>query len=150
MESTLVVLGSDHAGFRLKAELRKYLENKKIPWLDLGARELDKKDDYPDYAKKVAEFVSRGGSLGILICATGSGMCMSANKVKGIRAAAAHTIQSAKLARQHNNANILCLGSKFVTPAMAKRIVNTFLKEKFQAGRHLRRINKIKKIEESH
>jgi len=143
----LVVLGADHAGFRLKEEIARYLVSKNIAWIDLGAHELDQKDDYPDFARNVAEFVAKKPALGILACWTGIGTCITANKVKGIRAANVSSADAAILARKHNDANILCLGSRYIKPLLAKKIVEAFLKQKFEAGRHLRRIRKISKLE---
>jgi ribose 5-phosphate isomerase B len=147
METQLVVIGSDHAGFWLKEEIRRHLEHKGIAWVDMGPGKLQPRDDYPDYARKVAELVAKKKVTGILVCSTGSGMAMAANKVKGVRAAAVESTEGARLARKHNDANILCLGSRWLKQTTAKKIVDIFLKEKFEGGRHERRLKKIRRLE---
>jgi RpiB/LacA/LacB family sugar-phosphate isomerase len=144
----IIALGSDHAGFWLKEEIRRHLDHKNIAWMDVGPIKLKTTDDYPDYAKKVAQYVAKKkDSLGILVCSTGFGMAMAANKIKGIRAASIESIEAARLARRHNDANILCLGSRFLKQSTAKNIVDVFLKERFEGGRHLRRLKKLKMLE---
>lgn len=145
----VVALGSDHAGFWLKEEIRRHLDQKDIAWIDLGPFKLKTMDDYPDYAKKVAQYVaSKKGSMGILVCSTGFGMALAANKVKGARAVSVESTEGARLARRHNDANILCLGSRFLKQSTSKKIVDVFLKEKFDGGaRHVRRISKVRNIE---
>jgi RpiB/LacA/LacB family sugar-phosphate isomerase len=147
MESQLVVIGSDHAGFWLKEEIRRHLDHREIAWVDMGPGKLNTKDDYPDYAKRVAELVVRKKAKGILVCSTGFGMAMAANKVKGARAVSVESIEGARLARRHNDANILCLGSRFLKQTTSKKIMDVFLNEKFEGGRHLRRLNKIRRLE---
>lgn len=144
-----VFIGSDHAGFRLKQELKKYLTSIKVEYEDVGNLRFDKTDDYPDFAKKVGQKVSKTrNSRGILICDSGVGVCTAANKVKGIRAANVYNLKMAKKSREHNNANILCLGQDYITSDQAKKIVKVWLNTKFSSGvRHRRRINKIKQIE---
>lgn len=145
----IIALGSDHAGFWLKEEIRRHLDHKGIAWMDLGPIKLKTTDDYPDYAKRVALYVAKKkGSTGILVCSTGFGMAMAANKVKGVRAVSVESIEGARLARKHNDANILCLGSRFLKQSTAKNIVDVFLREKFDGGaRHVRRISKVRRLE---
>lgn len=142
----LIILGADHGGFCLKEEIAKYLASKNLAWIDLGAHSFNKADDYPDYALRVSKFVLKKKAVGILICWGGIGMSIAANKVKGIRAAAVHDLTTARYSRRDNNANIICLPGT-MEPALAKRLVDVFLKEKFDGGRHLRRLNKIRKLE---
>lgn len=143
-----IYLGSDHAGFRLKEKLKEYFEEQSILHEDLGTYSLGQVD-YPDYAFKVAKKVSRQkDSRGILICGTGTGMVIAANKVKGIRAVAAYDKYSAKMSRIDNNANILGLRGRFFPFKKIKEIVSVWLTTPFSGkARHQRRINKIKKIE---
>ena len=139
-----MALGADHAGYGLKKILGHYLGEKGIPYADFGCDSEDKAD-YPDFAREVAQTVAGGQSrLGLLICNTGIGMSMSANKVPGVRAALAHDEQTARLTRQHNNANVLCLGAAATDEALAKSILDTFIETRFEeGGRHERRVNKM-------
>ena len=139
-----MALGADHAGYGLKKILGNYLGEKGITYTDFGCNSEDKAD-YPDFAREVAQTVADGQSrLGLLICNTGIGMSMSANKVPGIRAALAHDEQTARLTRQHNNANVLCLGAAATDEALAKSILDTFIETRFEdGGRHERRVNKM-------
>ena len=138
-----ISLSSDHAGFSLKEKIRKYLLKKKIKVLDLGPTD-NNSVDYPDYAKKVAKNVlSKKSKIGILVCGSGTGMAISANKFKKIRAAVCYNIASTRLSRMHNNANILALGSRLTNKQNAFKLVNVFLSTKFEGGRHLRRVKKI-------
>lgn len=138
-----IVIGSDHAGFELKEELKKFLSTLCSEVIDFGCTSSDS-CDYPDFAIPLAKSVSGGEfDFGILICGTGIGMSIAANKVKGIRAANCCSIQMAQLARQHNDANILTLGARLISYELAKEIVSTFLGENFQGGRHVLRIQKI-------
>ena len=115
----------------------------KISTIDLGPLS-NKSVDYPDYAKKVSNRVSKKKSdIGILVCGSGTGMAISANKTKGIRAAVGYNIKSTQLSRQHNNANVLCLGSRLTKKKDIKKIIKIFLNTKFEGGRHLKRIKKI-------
>lgn len=143
-----VVLGADHAGFKLKEKIKKDLERENFVE-DLGAYKFKKDDDYVDYAVKVARAIGRSDErFGILICGSSLGMCIAANKIKGVRAVSASDIKEAKLARQHNDANILCLSGWNLSEARAMKIVNVFLETKFSnASRHKRRIAKIAKLE---
>ena len=138
-----VSLSSDHAGFKLKEEIKKTLIKKKIKIIDLGPK-TDSSVDYPDYAKKVARnILSKRSNIGILVCGSGTGMAMSANKFKKIRAAVCYNKASTRLSRLHNNANILALGSRLTNKSTALKLVNIFLSTKFEGGRHLRRVKKI-------
>lgn len=140
-----IALGSDHAGVALKESLKDYLHKKGIQVLDVGTHSTES-SDYPDYARSVAEDLLSGKSqLGILVCSTGIGMSIAANKFPGIRAALVFNQETATLARQHNNANVLCLGQKVTPLDEAKRILDAFLQAQFQGGRHERRLGKIEK-----
>jgi len=138
-----ICIASDHAGFKLKEAIKDYLINKNLQIIDLGPFE-DVSVDYPDYAKKVAKRIFLNKSdAGILVCGSGTGMAITANKFKGIRAAQCYSRRSTVLSRQHNNANIICLGSRILRKNDAFSYINFFLKTKFQGGRHKKRINKI-------
>jgi glycine hydroxymethyltransferase len=138
-----VALGSDHAGFALKSALAPALSGWGVQVHDEGTHGTDSVD-YPDHAQAVARRVAAGEvDLGILVCSTGVGVSIAANKVPGVRAALVHTVEGAALARQHNDANVLCLGARFVTQDQALTIVDTFLRTPFEGGRHERRVNKI-------
>lgn len=142
-------IGSDHAGYEFKSEVSSYILQKFSDYelFDCGTYS-DNVVDYPDYAQKVCENVlSNHGSFGILICGTGIGMSIAANKIKGIRAALCNDTYSAKLSRQHNNANVLVIGSRVIGFGVAKDIIENFLNNKFLEGRHFQRINLIKNIE---
>lgn len=138
-----LAIGSDHAGFKLKNELLVHLLEKGLELQDFGPDSTDSVD-YPDYAHKVAESVASGeNDLGILICGSGNGVCITANKHKGIRAALAWEEEIAALARQHNNANVLCVPARFVSKAKAFKIVDAWLEATFEGGRHQNRVSKI-------
>jgi len=138
-----IALGSDHAGFQLKEALKGYLEDKPATLKDLGTSSTEV-CDYTDFAQAVGEAVAGGrAEFGLLICATGVGMSMAANKVAGIRAALARDERTAALARQHNNANVLCLGASSTPPEEAKKILDVFLSAPFEGGRHERRVSKM-------
>ena len=141
--SKKICIASDHAGFYLKEIIKDYLISKNISIIDLGPSNGDSVD-YPRFAQKVSKRVkTKKSDMGILICGSGTGMSISANKIKGIRAAVCYNIKSTRLSREHNNANIICLGARFTKKIEALKLINVFLKTKFEAGRHLRRINKI-------
>ncbi|GHU33031.1 putative ribose-5-phosphate isomerase B [Bacilli bacterium] len=145
MVSTIFI-GADHAGFEMKSQLVTYLQSLKIQVQDLGTNSLDSVD-YPDYAFKVGEaVVANPNSLGILICGTGFGMCFAVNKVRGIRAVDVVRTDMAVLARQHNNANVLCLSARFVSLEENKEIIDAFLKGEYEA-RHQKRIDKVTNYE---
>ena len=138
-----ISLASDHAGYILKEIIKKKLVKNKIKVFDLGPKTKDSVA-YPDYAKKVARNISsKKTNMGILVCGSGTGMAMSANKLRKIRAAVCYNSVSTRLSRTHNNANILALGSRLTNKREALKLVNIFLSTKFEGGRHLRRIKKI-------
>ena len=138
-----IFISSDHAGFKLKEQIKDYLTNKKIKFEDLGPKD-DSSVDYPDYAHKVARKVkSRKSNVGILVCGSGTGMNIAANKHKNIRAAQCFNLKSTKLSRLHNDANIITLGSRLITKKNALKFISVFLNTKFDGGRHLRRVKKI-------
>ena len=140
-----IAIGADHAGFKLKEELKRFLDKQGIKHIDLGAYGYDKGDDYPDFAQKVGKYVAKNNTKGILICGTGFGMSIAANKIKGVRAVAPDSVKDAKLTRQHNDANILCLYGWGAERPLIKRIVKAWLNEKFEGGRHRRRVKKIER-----
>ncbi len=137
-------IGSDHGGYELKQEIISYLKRKNYDYKDYGCYDADA-IDYPDVAKPLAQDVAAGKlERGILICGTGIGISIAANKVEGIRAALAHDVFSAEATRLHNDANILCMGGRVVAGGLAVKIVDTFLNTDFSGDeRHLRRINKL-------
>jgi len=138
-----ICIASDHAGFDLKEKIKDFLINKNIPVIDLGPFK-NNSVDYPDYAKKVAmRLVLKKSDAGILVCGSGTGMAITANKFKGIRAAQCYNKKSTILSRRHNNANIVCLGSRMLKKKDALIFVSSFLRTKFEAGRHQKRVNKI-------
>ena len=141
--SKKVCIASDHAGFRLKESIKDFLVNKNISIIDLGPGN-DNSVDYPDFAKKVSRRVkSKKSDVGVLVCGSGTGMAISANKIKGIRAAVCYNLKSTRLSRQHNNANIIAIGSRLTKKSTALKLVSAFLETKFDGGRHLRRVKKI-------
>jgi len=138
-----ICISSDHAGFKLKESIKDFLINKNISIIDLGPINEDSVD-YPDYAKKVSNRVkSKKSDIGILVCGSGTGMAISANKIKGIRAAVCYNLKSTRLSRQHNDANIIAIGSRLTKKNIALQLVSVFLGTKFEGGRHLRRVKKI-------
>ena len=138
-----IFISSDHAGYKLKEEIKVYLIKKKMRFEDLGPKN-DSSVDYPDYAHKVARRVKLNKSnVGILVCGSGTGMNIAANKHKNIRAAQCFSIKSTKLSRLHNDANIITLGSRLITKKNALKFVSIFLNTKFDGGRHLKRVKKI-------
>ena len=145
-----VALASDHGGFRLKKEIIVFLRQEGIAFHDLGPFS-EEAVDYPDYALMVAEVVRKGDfEQGILCCGTGIGMVIAANKIPGVRAALCHDCFSARMAREHNDANILTLGQRVIGNGLAIEIVRTWLKAKFQGGRHARRVAKITAMEQKY
>lgn len=139
----IIPIASDHAGFEAKEKVRKLLEELGHMPIDFGTHS-DESVDYPDYAVQVAEKINEGEhDHGILICGSGQGMCMTANKYKNVRAALVYDDNSAKMTRQHNNANILCLPGRELSDDDLKNIVKIWLKTDFDGGRHERRVNKI-------
>ena len=146
-EDKSIYIGADHAGFRLKEYIRIYLSKAGYIPVDMGNEKYEPGDDYPDYAKKVAIKVSETGGRGIIICDSGVGVCIAANKVKNIRAVNPTNTTIARMSREHNNTNILCLGQNYIKPLLAKKIINIWLETGFsQEERHHRRVDKIKRI----
>jgi len=138
-----VALGADHRGFGLKEELKRWLAARGHEVIDCGPASSDRVD-YPDYAFKVADVVARRkAGRGILICSTGIGMSIAANRFLKVRAALCSSVRLARLSREHNDANVLCLGADFVSAVLARRIVGVWLRTGFAAGRHLRRVRKL-------
>jgi len=143
-----IYIGADHAGFKQKQGLKKFLQQQGYKVIDLGAHKLKPKDDYPVYAYSVAKAVAGGKGKGILVCGSAEGICVAANKVKGIRAVPVWTLKNAILSRQHNDANILCLSGWELSLAHAKKITKAWLETPFSGEtRHVRRIKEITKIE---
>ena len=140
---TKICIASDHAGYDLKEKIKDNLIKKSISVIDLGPFSKDSVD-YPDYAKKVAKrLILKKSDAGILVCGSGTGMAITANKFKGIRAAQCYNKNSTILSRQHNNSNIICLGSRMLKYKEAFKYVTYFLYTKFESGRHQKRVNKI-------
>jgi len=146
VQKTKIILAADHAGFELKEKLKKVLEANEISYEDLYPK-LVKDDDYPDIAFRAAQKVSKLKARGVFICGTGLGMCIAANKVKGIRATPAYDEAGARIARQHNDTNVLCLGARMTDEKTAIAILKTWLTTGFLEGRHARRLDKIKMFE---
>ncbi|GEN32075.1 ribose 5-phosphate isomerase B [Cerasibacillus quisquiliarum] len=142
-----VIISGDHAGMTLRNEVKSLLDEMNIEYEDVGCS-CETSVDYPDYALPAAERVANGEfDRGILICGTGIGMSISANKVKGIRCALVHDVYSAKATRQHNDSNILAMGERVIGPALAREIAKTWLETEFEGGRHERRVGKISAYE---
>ena len=142
-----IAIGSDHRGFGLKEALKELLAELGHEWVDFGCQ-TEEPVDYPDIARPLAEAVAAGEyERGILICGSGVGMSIAANKVKGVRAALCGNSFTARLARRHNDANVLCLGSWCIGQGLAEDIVRVFLSEDFEGGRHARRVEKIRAME---
>lgn len=143
-----VAIASDHGGINIRKEIISLLEELDIDYMDLGC-ECNTSVDYPDYAIPVAEMVASGeADRGILICGTGIGMSITANKVKGIRCALVHDTFSVKATREHNNSNILAMGERVIGPGLAREITEIWLTTPFEGGRHANRVNKITVYEE--
>lgn len=138
-----IVIGADHAGFKAKEELKSMLEQKGYRVVDVGTTS-EESTDYPDYAVKVAQAVSSGqAKQGVLVCGTGIGMCMTANKIKGVRAALVTDEFTAEMSRKHNNANVFCAGARVVPTDTMKALLDKWLATPFEGGRHERRVRKI-------
>ena len=138
-----ICIASDHAGYKLKENIKDFLINKNISIIDLGPMN-ENSVDYPDFAKRVSKRIrDKKSEVGILVCGSGTGMAISANKIKGIRAAVCYNEKSTRLSRLHNNANIISLGSRLTNKNVALKLVSIFLITKFEGGRHLRRVKKI-------
>jgi ribose 5-phosphate isomerase B len=148
VNSMHVAIGADHGGFELKQQIIEFLTNQDYPVLDIGIHKLESVD-YPDIAESVARTVAAGeAKLGIIICGTGIGMSMTANKVPGIRAALCTDCYMARMAREHNDAQILCLGGRVLGVGSALDIVQVFLSSEHLGGRHARRVSKINALDE--
>jgi ribose 5-phosphate isomerase B len=144
-----IIVGSDHAGFALKEKIKIYLKKKNFLVKDLGTYSAER-CDYPQIAYRLAKEVARGKyKQGILICKTGIGNSMVANRIPGVRAALCYNVQAARLSREHNDSNVLVLGAAFVNEKLAKKILDIWLKTKFQGARHKRRLNQLREIEKS-
>lgn len=144
----MLAIGSDHGGFELKNHIIEHLKEIGVDYKDFGAYD-ENSVDYPDIAERVGSSVASGEyEKGILICGTGIGISIAANKIKGVRAALCHDVYSAKMTKQHNDANIICMGGRVIGRELAFMIVDTWLSEEFLGGRHADRIAKIHKLEE--
>jgi len=142
-----ILIASDHAGFVLKEKLKAYLAKKGLRVIDLGTHSKER-CDYPLFAYSLAQKISQGKfRRGILICKTGIGNSIMANRLRGVRAALAYNVKAARLSREHNDSNVLVLGSAFVNKKLGEKIIAVWLKTEFQGGRHLRRLNLIKRLE---
>ncbi len=143
-----VYLGSDHAGVDLKNAVRDHLKEIGVDTVDLGTFDAELKVDYPDMAREVAEKVAQDAEYrGVLVCGTGIGVSIAANKMKGIRAAHVHDVTEARLARQHNDANVVTLGQRMIGLELGKEIVDTFLGAAFEGGRHAARVDKLNALD---
>jgi ribose 5-phosphate isomerase B len=142
MERTTIYIGSDHAGFSLKKALIAFLQNNGYACIDKGTNS-NESTDYPPYAHAVAQAVQKGKGIGVLICGSGNGVNMTANKYKGVRSALCWNKEIVELARLHNNANILALPARYITEDAAKEMVTSFLSTDFEGGRHERRVAQI-------
>ena len=144
----MIAIGSDHGGYALKQEIMKHLEERKLEYIDFGTYSSDS-CDYPQYGAAVGRAVASGScERGILICGTGIGISISANKIHGVRAALCGDCFSAEMTRRHNDANIVALGARVVGPGLALKIVDTFLDTEFEGGRHERRVQQMMALEE--
>jgi len=137
-----IILASDHAGFNLKKLIKKFLIKKRKKVLDLGTHSI-KSVDYPDYSHLLAKKIKKNNQFGVLICGSGVGMDISANKHKNVRAALCYNIKIAKLSRKHNNANVIAIGARLTKINVALKCVDIFINTSFEGGRHLRRVKKI-------
>ena len=143
----MISIGSDHAGYELKIKIEDYLNSKNIEFKDVGTFN-EESCDYPIFAEKASRLVSEGYcEKGILVCGSGVGMCIASNKIKNIRAVLCFDSEIAALSRKHNDANVLCLGGRFIDFESAKKIVDIFLNTPFEGGRHKKRIELIKNLE---
>ena len=146
MQEKKILIASDHGGFELKQQLKAYLQQKGFDVVDYGTNNMDSVD-YPDYAKLLVEGIkAKTADKGILICTSGIGMSIAANRYPFIRAALVHIPEEAHLSRAHNNANVLVFGAKFVTPEMAEKCLDEFLTTKFEGGRHCARVDALERM----
>ncbi|MCE5329639.1 ribose 5-phosphate isomerase B [bacterium] len=143
-----IYLGSDHAGFELKEKIKDFLKDLGYQYEDLGPKKYEAGDDYPDYASIVAKQTAKSDGRGILICSSGVGMCITANKINGIRAVDAYNVKMVQKSREHNNTNILCIGQDYINPELAKEIIKVWLETDFSTEeKHHRRVQKIADVE---
>ncbi len=143
-----IFIGSDHAGYNLKTSLKEFLLVAGHEVEDLGVDNAEVKADYPDSAKKVGEAVAASSdSRGVLVCGSGVGMCIAANKIDGIRAVNVDNVEIAKMSRLHNDANVICFGERMVSEEVAKEALSIFLSTEFEGGRHASRVEKISQME---
>lgn len=146
-KTDMLAIGSDHAGYALKCEVKKFLDEQGVEYIDCGCD--GERADYPDIAEKACAKITSGEcDKGILICGTGIGISISANKIKGIRAALCQDYYTAKYTRLHNDANVLCMGGRVIGPGTAEEIVRVFLSTEFEGGRHAVRVDKIMALED--
>ena len=144
----MIYIGSDHAGLSLKETIKTYFESNNIKYIDVNLNVTDSACDYPDIALKLCDAVTKDiKNIGILVCGTGVGMAIAANKIRGIRAVCASDSFSVKYSRLHNNANVLCLGGRVIGGGLGLELVNIFLNVQFEGGRHIKRLDKIKNLE---
>jgi ribose 5-phosphate isomerase B len=142
-----IAIGSDHAGYEDKEKIKKQLEEMGVDYEDVGTNSTES-TDYPIYAKAVAEKVASGeAEQGILVCGSGNGMQIAANKIKGVRAALAWNEETARLARQHNDANVLSVPARMISPEEVSKVIKSYLGANFEGGRHARRVDEIKDLE---
>ena len=142
MKTKTIVLASDHAGYELKEVIKKFLLKKRKKVLDLGTKNKNSVD-YPDFAHNLSKKINKKNKFGILVCGSGIGMDMAANKHKNIRAALCYNVKATKLSRQHNDANVMAIGSRLIKKHVAIKCVSAFINTSFEGGRHIKRINKI-------
>ena len=138
----IIFIASDHAGFKLKESIKIFLKENMNEVIDLGTKNMNSVD-YPDFAHLLAKKINKKNLLGVLICGSGAGMSIVANRHKNIRAALCYNVKTAKLSRQHNNANVITIGSRMTKKKLALKCVQAFIGTNFSGGRHLRRVNKI-------
>lgn len=139
-----IAIGADHAAFELKSKLTEALKPLVADWIDVGTHDAEKSVDYPDFSGQVCKLIQEGkADYGILLCGSGIGMSISANKHVGIRAGVVWNTETAKLLKEHNNAHIICIGARFIAPWLATEMVKTFLTSNFEGGNHARRLAKI-------
>ena len=145
----MIYIGSDHAGFNLKEAIKTHFKSNNIEYVDVSLNVADSVCDYPDIALKLCDAVTEDvRNIGILVCGTGVGMAIAANKIKGIRAVCASDSFSVKYSKLHNNANVLCLGGRVIGSGLGLELVDIFLNTQFEGGRHTKRLDKIKNLED--
>jgi ribose 5-phosphate isomerase B len=149
MNPKKIAIGSDHAGFEAKEKAKKELESLSVEIVDKGTHSLESVD-YPDFGAAVGRAVASGEvERGVLICGSGIGVCIAANKIRGVRAAVCWNEETARLAREHNDANVLCIGARFIEADLAARMIRVFMETEFAGGRHARRVEKLKELDAS-